>query len=215
MKGLIIKDICLLKSQKNTMPVFLLLMLWFVLMDNISFVFIYMGMMAALLACGTLSYDEFDRGYSFLFTLPFERREYVRSKFLLGFALFAAGALAACLLVWAAGLIKGNPMPAEDAALSIFSAFLTCALILSVMIPMRIRFGSEQGRIVVFAVFAGLAALVFAAVKLLPPSFTEGLYSFSQANGLLVIIFGLVVPIAVIILIGYALSIKIINKKEF
>ena len=37
MKGLLIKDLCLLKSQKKILPVYLLLAVWFTVMHNDGF----------------------------------------------------------------------------------------------------------------------------------------------------------------------------------
>ena len=47
-------------------------------------------MYGCIVVLGTLSYDEFDRGYSFLFTLPVSKRGYVKEKYVLGL-LFCGG----------------------------------------------------------------------------------------------------------------------------
>lgn len=41
-----------------------------------------MTMFRAMIAVGTLSYDETDNGLAFLMTLPVDRKTYVREKYL-------------------------------------------------------------------------------------------------------------------------------------
>ena len=95
MKGLLIKDFCLLRNQKKILPVYLMLAVWFTAMHNDGFAFPYLMMMASILTISTISYDEFDHSQTHLFTLPFDRKTYVTEKFALG------GILAAASLVFA------------------------------------------------------------------------------------------------------------------
>ena len=60
MKGLMIKDFCLLGNQKKILPVYLLLMVWFTAMHSDGFAFPFLTMMASILTVGTISYDEIE-----------------------------------------------------------------------------------------------------------------------------------------------------------
>ena len=101
MKGLMIKDFCLLGNQKKILPVYLLLMVWFTIMHSDGFAFPFLTMMASILTVGTISYDEIDHSQGYLFTLPVERKTYVQGKFILGWIVVAVSILlaAACSLV--------------------------------------------------------------------------------------------------------------------
>ena len=92
MKGLLIKDFCLLKNQKRLLPIFALLAVWFTVLHTDGFAFPFLGMMSTILTASTVSYDELDRCQTALFTLPFERRTYVAEKYVLG-AILLAGAM--------------------------------------------------------------------------------------------------------------------------
>ena len=71
MKGMLIKDFCILKLQKNAVLVLLAMCVVFtVFMKSPTYIVNLFPMYGFLLVLGTLTYDEFDRGYSFLFTLP-------------------------------------------------------------------------------------------------------------------------------------------------
>ena len=85
MKGMLIKDFCILKLQKNAVLVLLAMCVVFtVFMKSPTYIVNLFPMYGFLLVLGTLTYDEFDRGYSFLFTLPVSRRGYVKEKYVFG-----------------------------------------------------------------------------------------------------------------------------------
>ena len=81
MKGLLIKDLKLLKGQKNFFVVLIVIAIVLsVSMSSPSFVIGYMTFIGAVFTLSTISYDEFDNGNAFLFTLPFSRMDYVIEK---------------------------------------------------------------------------------------------------------------------------------------
>ncbi|MBP5725914.1 MAG: ABC-2 transporter permease [Clostridia bacterium] len=57
MKGLLLKDLCLLKSQKRILPVYLMLSVWFTVMHNDGFGVPFLMMMASIQMISTISYD--------------------------------------------------------------------------------------------------------------------------------------------------------------
>ena len=78
MKGLFIKDLLLLKNQKRTLPLLVLCGIVMSASMQPSSAIIYLAVLGSMLCTGTISYDEMDHGYSFLFTLPVTRKTYVR-----------------------------------------------------------------------------------------------------------------------------------------
>lgn len=83
MKGLLIKDIKLMKNQKNFffIMLFVAVAMLFAEFDS-SFVVSYFTMIASMFVLSTISYDEYDNGYAFLFTMPFARKAYVKEKYM-------------------------------------------------------------------------------------------------------------------------------------
>ena len=84
MRGLICKDLRLMMVQKN----FLIMLAAVALvslaaMDDPMFVIMYMTLIFTSFILSTMSYDEFDNGFPFLFTLPITRKLYVREKYVL------------------------------------------------------------------------------------------------------------------------------------
>ena len=75
MKGLLIKDFKLMKMQKN----FFLMMIAIVIaisffQNEISFPLGFLPFVISLFSLSTISYDEFDNGNAFLFSLPISRK---------------------------------------------------------------------------------------------------------------------------------------------
>jgi len=215
MKGLLVKDLCLLKNQKKLIPIVVILAAWFTAFHMDSFAFTYMGLMATIIAIGTSSYDEYDRGFTYLFTLPFSRKTYVREKFLLGFLLLAAGMALAFLCVGAAALLRPGTIDGGEVLAAAVSSALICAAVLGVTLPLNIRYGSERGRIAMFIIFAAAVLLILAVTKLLPPSLSSGVTAFlDRLGGLAAALIGAALAAAVCI-VGYIVSVRQIMKKEF
>ena len=83
MKGLFLKDLGLVKGQKQFFGVILIMMVLFTTAyTNFAFIIAYITVMVGILTLTTISYDEFENGMGYLFTLPVSRREYVGEKYL-------------------------------------------------------------------------------------------------------------------------------------
>ena len=213
MKGLLVKDFCLLRNQKRLLPIFVILTGWFTALHADGFAFPFLGMMAVVVAMSTVSYDEVDRGMTHLFALPFERRTYVQEKYVL------AAILLVCAVALALAGILIRQLVAHDVDMDTvrFALFLALALgvvFISIMLPIRIRFGGEKGMIIFYIVFAVVALLAVGVAKLLP----------ELAGAIADFVLGMSIPKAVIVLtlvaaallaVSYVLSVKWINQKEF
>ena len=71
MKGMLIKDFMLLKNQKQFFVTILVFaFVFFGIYDDTTFAFTYIVVLCTLFTISTISYDEYDNGMSFLFTLP-------------------------------------------------------------------------------------------------------------------------------------------------
>ena len=89
MRGLLVKDIELMKQQKQF---FILVIVMGIILNltgsgSVSFATGYFTIITAIFAITTMSYDEFDNGFVFLMTLPVSRKQYVAEKYILGIGL--------------------------------------------------------------------------------------------------------------------------------
>ena len=196
MKGLMIKDFCLLGNQKKILPVYLLLMVWFTIMHSDGFAFPFLTMMASILTVGTISYDEIDHSQGYLFTLPVERKTYVQGKFILGWIVVAVSILlaAACSLVRA---LVSPGASLEDLGTTALLSAVAGAAMLAVMIPIRVV---ALAGILLTKVLPGAQAQV-----------TEALAGMGMTAVLLLA----AAAACVLTVAGWLLGIRFMKKKEF
>lgn len=217
MKGLLIKDFKLLKNTKNSM--LLILLIAVVMAANLkdaSFIIIYLGLIGATLGNGTISYDEFDKGYAFLLSLPVARKGYVLEKYAFGLLLSGGGWLLGTIVATIAGVVKGNAVPVDTIMMGL--ALLPMVLILlSVLLPIHIKYGSEKSRIVMVLSVGGLFAVFVMVIKLIEKleidlnRIGENLPAMGAG---MVALCGIAAG-TLILLASCRISISIMEKKEF
>ena len=213
MKGLLIKDFCLLRNQKRLLPIFALLAMWFTVLHTDGFAFPFLGMMSTILTASTISYDELDRCQTALFTLPFERGTYVAENYVLG-AIMLIAAMVLGGVCTAVRQLVAHDVELRSIGLTLALTLCVCAVALGTIIPLRIRFGGDQGRIVLYVVFALVALAVVAVTRLLPKQTADlGGRLLSLPQGALIGLLALAA--AVICAGGCALGVRWIKAKEF
>lgn len=217
MKGLMIKDfktIC--GVQKTTLIFSLVFAIWFSSMGMAEAAMGYVIIFSVFISMSTISYDDFNNGTVFLFTLPFERKEYVTGKYLFGILLGALGAVIGVLGNIISGVIKGGAIEWKEmlgAALMILAVGI---LMLAVALPMQLKFGAEKGRLVTMLVYGAMGVILsFGFISL-----SEGAVNVSDlwawvqgANGVALAVIAAVIYLACITA-SYMLSIRIVEKKE-
>lgn len=222
MKGLFVKDLRILGMQKKNLLLLAIvaLVIGGSFEDPITFIIPYMGMMAAMLACGTVSYDEFDHGYSFIFTLPVTRKEYVREKYLFGLFSVVVGSALALLISYAFALVKGGEAWAGlQENLLISAAFMALYLIVvALMLLLRLKYGSESARMVMVAMAAIFAVIIYAVQKFAGGPVRERIWRFfapvADWSGLQVALALLGVSCVILFIVEKAAE-HIMMKKEF
>ncbi|MBS5343404.1 MAG: ABC-2 transporter permease [Clostridium sp.] len=218
MKGLLIKDFKLLKTQQK----FFLLVLFIAIAvemfsgSSSSFLIGYLSFMAILFTLSSISYDEFDNGNAFLFSLPITRKSYVIEKYGLGLILGSSFWAFGTLIVILKEVIA-NKYISIDTIVAAFSILPVIFVILAVTLPFQLKFGGEKGRI------AMISTLVIV--------FMVGIIMTKTANALNINLGSLFIQIAtfnkaVLILsiigftllalfLSYRISLSIMKKKEF
>ena len=217
MKGLLIKDFKLMMMQKNFfLSIIAIAVVLTVFVKNPSFIIGYLTFIGSVFTLSTISYDEFDNGNPFLFSLPITRKGYVLEKYCFGLILGGSAWFVSTLLVVIVQLTKGaaslTDLLLPSLALLPFMLFL-----LAVMLPIQLKFGSEKGKIAILGVLGAVFIVGFLFVKLdqlLGLGIIASLNSMSDLGigGLIAAMFAIV---AVLFLISYRISSKIMEKKEF
>lgn len=217
MKGLLIKDFKLMKGQKNffiTIVVIAVGMSMF--MEDSSFIIGYMTFVGSLFTLSTISYDEFDNGNAFLFSLPITRKSYILEKY--GFGLIVGGAswLFATVIVAIAGLMK-NSILVMDTILIALMVLPVLIIVLAVMLPFQFKFGGEKSRVAIIGAVGLMFVIAFVVIKI------AGLFNIDLItifNNLSVISMKTLIVTALVIavivfLLSFKISVSIMDKKEF
>lgn len=224
MKGLLIKDFKLLTRQKSMLFIVFAIILFFPMlgMDSV-FIVSYTMIILLFLTVSTISYDDFDNGMAFLFTLPVERKTYVREKYALGLMAAVGGWLFAVLVSVAYMTVLANEST-NTISETVLTNLLICpvALIMwEIILPLQLKFGAEKARVVLFIVAGVIAALGAVSSKIaaanqeqaniMVNSLAEKLVKMSPVQ-IGIILFALAIAG---LLISYVSSVRIVEKKEY
>ncbi len=217
MKGLLIKDFKLLKMQKNFFVVMIVISVGLALFsEDLSFPIGFSTFVFSLFSLSSISYDEFDNGSPFLFSLPITRADYAAEKYAFGLILAFGAWLCSTLLVLIAAAVRGG-VPLTDLLLTALLILPFLFLLLSIMLPIQLKFGGEKGRI---ALIGAIGAIFLAAFLVIQIAQACGFDLLLLLNRLPAPSVGAVAAVSILItflllLLSLRISIGIVNRKEF
>lgn len=221
MKGLLIKDLKLTLLNARMFVIIIAITIFMLTQTGssaesaASFAVSYITIIFGMFVLSTISYDDFEHGLSFLFTLPITRRLYTAEKYVFGLLSSLAGWLLSLILWSILTLLGGNNIPADFWMVNL-STYLILIFILSVSIPVQLKFGGDNGKIVIFIVIGACFALGMAGVRILkklefdPKKLLDPLMQSSPG---VLIALGITF-IILAMFISYQISCKIVEKKQ-
>lgn len=217
MKGLLIKDLNLMKNMMRVMIAIVIFSVIFsTIGENLFFCMGYVSVFVAVFSVSTISYDEYDNGFDYLFCFPFERKHYVQEKYLFGLGMIVIGVLASAAISFGISGFRGQLVTVSELLAVSVASMSTAIFMISLVLPAHIKYGSEKGRvamIVIFLVVGVIGGAVYGLTTMLGidlDGLIEPLF-YSPVKMLLVAgVFA-----AAIMVISYLISVKIIEKKEF
>lgn len=168
MKGLIIKDLCLLKNQLNFFYIICIvgIMMAFTNM-NLLFIMNYITIIFTMFTLTTISYDELDNGRAFLFTLPITRKGYVIEKYMLGILIAAVAWMVSGGIVLVFTVLRYPGTDITESVISMIFYLIIAIVFLDFTLPVQLKFGVDKSRIAIIGVVGAVFLVVFAVVKLL------------------------------------------------
>ena len=167
MRGFLQKDIELLKQNRSFLGLVAVMVIFFVSVKNDAFIIIYLGMMGGFLSISTISYDEADRGMGFLMTLPAARKTYAIEKYILGYGVSFLLLLTGFVVSVTANHFRGVAVDQGEWMLTCETGILIVVLCMVLLIPVQLKFGADNGRIVMAAVVGGTFGLIYLIAKVI------------------------------------------------
>ena len=219
-RGLLEKDFRLFFRQGgNLFFVLAFVALFFTLTEKktATFIAIYIPSVIAVYAGNTISYDEAEHGYNYLFSLPVNRKIYVQEKYIFSFILTVVGWCAGMICAGIAAMIKpGERFNLERLAESSIALMIILA-ISGIVITIKLKFEGEKGRLVFAIIFLSIFVGCYLIGYLVNASssvekrfaqVTKGIEDTQMI--ILVIVLSLLVWF-----ISYIYSMRVMKKKEF
>lgn len=217
MKALFIQDIRYMLTQKSFLVTILIVGIALALGQNDNYIFVigYLGFMGMITGLMSVTMDDQSNGLTFLFSLPIDRRVYVREKYIfivlmgVSFSIFAT---ALCLLFRVFAEYKA---PLDEILATSLGTLFVMLLFVCFMLPLQLKFGAERARLASFiAIGLFFAAVIVAGLVV---NFADAL-PFIQAFLSLspVALTGIAVAFLIVCLrISYSASLRIILRREF
>ena len=214
MAGLLEKDIRLLLQRKQAIVMFLVIAVVLGFSTGGTFIVAYTAFCLIMVSVGTISYDEFDNGFSFLMTLPVTRKQYVAEKYLLGAGLTAAAwGIEAITGVICKGVAELQGCLSEKIIDTLIYIPLAL-LMLSVSLPLVIHFGAEKGRYIAMVMWAIIIAVVYTLIKTMGLS-AEAVGAWLNGLNWGMVLAGVVLFTVIVYMGSFWIGVRLMEKKEF
>ena len=213
MAGLFVKDMRLILRNKPYVVLFILLTIMLGFSQEGTFVLGYFPYAMMILIINTIGYDELDNGYQFLMTLPINAKTYVREKYILSLAGAVFSWLIAAILYFASRALHGTSIEMQ-LEVPLIAAFLPVIILMGdLMIPLELKFGIENSRAVVAGLCGVLGVAIFTFAKFTGDNGIVPAFLYSMSGGMFVC---LAVCLTVFLtVLSYAISVRVMEKKEF
>lgn len=215
MKGLLVKDWkLLLRNQKSFFVVMAVIIAMYVAIGNAEFIISYTPMLCVFVSMSTITYDTYENGAAFLFTMPFSRKEYVREKYIFSGCIILTAEIISYAVAMAVMLYQGKDW--MEISISSVITFVLALLVMGLSIPIQLKFGAEKSRVAIMIVLGtgfGLLMIFFKVMEKLEMKPNQVFAVFYNMN---VVALVLIAAFVFIVLMGisYTISVKVMMNKE-
>ncbi len=211
MLGFIKKDLFMIKANLKTFLIIFALYIVLAIQGSFDITFV-IPLIGIMLFITTFSYDDYNNWNAYVATIPNGRRNAVRAKYVVSIILMIVlGIISFGMAIGVDYFIK-NQVYIDQSLSSVLGILLSIVIIISLLYPIMFKFGSTNGRVILFVVVFGFAAIIgFVA------NYTSISFNTSQIKELLEKYVYIAIPVMSVILltISYLISSKIYRNKEF
>lgn len=217
MRGLLEKDLCLLTKKFKNLLIVIAVFFWIGILMESSFLIGYTPIIVTMIVMSTISCDEADNGMAFLMTLPCSPSDYAKEKYLLNtcFGMITSALVVVVKIV--SSMVQGSGETVLDCVRAGLITIPIWVLLMALLTPINLKFGSSKGQIVMFSCFAAIMAVCVFGAKILGSlgvDSAELVNKLAEAPGWLLCL-AFVLFTACALLISIVASVKIMNKKEY
>ena len=210
MKGLLLKDFALIKNQKAFIGMIVAMgILFSFTQDTLVFSISYVTVIGAMLTLSTLSYDDFENGNAFLFTLPITKKGYILEKYIFGAICVIMGGSFITVFSYIIAFVR--KLPEESLAFSAVMAAVVSLVIMALTFPLQLKFGAERSKMALVLVWVVIFVSGYSLIERMDQEVLEKILSIRPEMWMV-----MAVCVGIIVLwISYKISVGIMEKKEF
>ena len=221
-KGLIKKDLLNLSSYKTSLIIVVICCgIAIISTGSINYGPIIICTILGMISLSTFSYDEIAKSNKYILGLPTNKKEIIKSKFILAIGATIIGGILGLIITILITQIMNYLKPEELINIDYESLIVTTiggmfgiSLIQTIQIPSIYKWGAEKGRIqmfiLIFILFLIIAGITFLIMKSNLNINIELIENFMNKFGIIL----LVLLMAVMYFISYKISCKIYKNKE-
>ena len=221
-RGLIKKDLYNLSSYKMSLLIIVIFCgIAIIGTSSINFAPIVICTIIGMIALSTFSYDEISKSDRYILTLPTDKKEIVRAKYILAISsTILGGILGIVLTIFIANVMNYfRPehlinLDYESLISTTIGGMFGISLIQAIQIPSIYKWGAEKGRIQMFVlVFIIVLVVLGVGYLIAKANFNIDLATIENFMGKFGILL-LVAAMAIMYFISYKISFKIYKNKE-
>lgn len=211
MLGFIKKDLFMIKANLKTFLIIFALYLILAIQGMFDVIFV-IPLIGIMLFITTFSYDDYNNWNAYVATIPNGRKNAVRAKYIISTILM----IILGILSFGMDVFKNyhvmDAFSIEASISGVLGIVLSIVIIISILYPIMFKFGSTKGRVILFVVVFGLAAIIGLVANANTISLNTG-----EVLELLEKYEYIAIPVVSVILltISYLISSKIYKNKEF
>lgn len=203
MKGLIIKDILMIKNNIKLLSIAFLVWLILSSTQNNDMTFV-LPFLAIMIFISTFSYDDYNNWNAYAITLPNGRKNVVKSKYIASIILTVVIALICGAISYI--FYKAKML---DLIQQLSGSLVGVIIVISLLYPIIFKYGSEKGRIITMLLVIGTICISGLISKIIniPEKYINIFNNYET-------VFLAIISIMCLI-ISYIISKKIYLKKEY
>lgn len=209
MKGIIKKDLLMIKNNYKSILITLVLYVFYSLQFDMNMTF-FLPFMGFMICISTFSYDDYNNWHSYAATLPYGKINIVRSKYIVTIFITISLTIISMLLNFVLFDVGGD-INIKESLSNISGELFALIFMMSLLFPILFKYGSEKGRIAMITIGFGLFGLVLLFSKIINVEIPYKILLFIDSYFIILFIFVSIILIG----ISYCISKKIYLKREF
>ncbi len=215
-KGLILKDLLNLSHYKTSLVILVIAMILIATSQQgfTLYIPIMLITMFGMIALSTFSYDEMAKSDKYVLSLPSNKKEIVKSKYIVVISFTILAAILSIIISYVISVYVYKQTPELMGILiPVFGGMFGIGLVTSIQIPSIYKWGAERGRVQMFIMIIILISLISAIIYFV----TKNIGIDVNAVGKIFNNFGIPILTLVTIImyvISYKVSCKIYSKKD-